>query len=277
MDNLPTALQEAIAQAEQSDGGPAVAARALGLMDLTSLNDTDSQADIDLLCTRAISPAGAVAAVCVNPDLAGYAKRRLDGSGVKVATVVNFPAGLTNDAAVIAEIDAAVQAGADEIDAVLPQDLAAAGATADIERRLSAWQPHCGGRPFKIILESGLIADAGHLRAIADAAIAGGADMLKTSTGKGPPGASMAAAAVFCQAVLASERAVGVKLSGGIRTAGDAGRYLGLVDALMGVDWVQPNRFRFGASGLLTALLADLGHPLVPEEPSGPPATPAAY
>jgi deoxyribose-phosphate aldolase len=160
---------------------------------------------------------------------------------------------------------------------VLPQDLAAAGLTADIECRLGAWRPHCGGRPFKIIVESGMVTDACHLRAVADAAIAGGADMLKTSTGKGPPGASMAAAAVFCQAVLACERAVGIKLSGGIRTTSDAGCYLSLIDALMGVDWVQPNRLRFGASGLLTALLADLGHPLAPNDAVRPPATPAAY
>ena len=66
-----------------------------------------------------------------------------------------------------------------------------------------------------------------------------------------------------------SERQVGVKVSGGVRTFADAERYLALVDRHMGADWIRPEHFRFGASGLLSALLAVLAGEEAPTPGSG--------
>ena len=100
--------------------GAEAAARALPLLDLTSLNDDDTDERIEALCDRAVTEAGRVAAVCIYPRFIPLAKQRLSNKGVAIATVINFPAGGTNAATVSADTKAAVKAGADEIDVVLP-------------------------------------------------------------------------------------------------------------------------------------------------------------
>jgi deoxyribose-phosphate aldolase len=116
----------------------------------------------------------------------------------------------------------------------------------------------CGGATLKTILETGELADPGFVRAAADAALAGGADFLKTSTGKVRVNATPEAARILLDAIRASGRPAGLKAAGGVRTTADAGVYLGLCDEIMGPGWATPARFRIGASGVLAALLATL-------------------
>jgi deoxyribose-phosphate aldolase len=236
---------------------PAEAARrALACLDLTSLNDADTEADIDRLCARAVGPHGAVAAVCVWPRLAAHARRLLPPQ-VAVAAVANFPHGGSDIAAAVADTRAIVEAGAQEVDVVLPwRDLDAAPAL------LAAVRRACPGLRLKVILETGELADPAAIRQACRTALEAGADFLKTSTGKVRVNATPEAARLLLQAIAddpAARHRVGFKPAGGIRTVADATRYMALVTEILGADAVNPQRFRIGASGLLDDINAVLG------------------
>jgi deoxyribose-phosphate aldolase len=236
---------------------PTVASRqALACLDLTSLNDADTEADIDRLCARAVGPHGAVAAVCVWPRLAAHARRLLPPQ-VAVAAVANFPHGGSDIAAAVADTRAIVEAGAQEVDVVLPwRDLDAAPAL------LAAVRRACPGLRLKVILETGELADPAAIRQACRTALEAGADFLKTSTGKVRVNATPEAARLLLQAIAddtAAHHRVGFKPAGGIRTVADATRYMALVTEILGADAVNPQRFRIGASGLLDDINAVLG------------------
>ena len=239
-----------------------IAARAIALLDLTELGDAASEADIRALCAKARGGGAvpAVAAVCVWPRHVALARGLLHGSRIRVATVINFPAGTAPRDVVIAEAHDALGNGADEIDLVMPYaaflagDAAAAGT---MITRVKAVLPP--GRRLKVILETSAYSDRATIRAASDLAIAAGADFIKTSTGKIAGGASLDAARAMLDAIRASGRAVGLKPSGGIRSLEDAKGYLALADTMMGADWATPATFRFGASGLHGALATVLG------------------
>ena len=119
-----------------------------------------------------------------------------------------------------------------------------------------------GRAHFKVILE---VCELGSEGAIAEAtrlAIDAGADMVKTSTGKGASGASPEAVLAMAQAVAehcaAGGRPVGIKIAGGVRTAADALEYLDIVRSVLGTEWLTPDRLRFGASSLLGNVVAAL-------------------
>jgi deoxyribose-phosphate aldolase len=109
-----------------------------------------------------------------------------------------------------------------------------------------------------VIIESGELSDPALIDAASRIAIEGGAHFIKTSTGKTPISATPAAARVMLTAIKEMGKPVGFKASGGVRTLADAQVYLDIADEIMGPDWVSPDTFRFGASGLLDALLAAL-------------------
>lgn len=235
---------------------PQQARRAIALLDLTSLGDADTPEMIDALCRRAVTPVGAVAAVCVWPRFVAQARARLAGTAVRVATVANFPDGDGDGATAAREVADAVADGAQEVDVVLPWRRFQAGDAAYARAVLTASRAACGDNVLmKVIHESGAFADLGQLRDAADLALDCGADFLKTSTGKREPGATLAAGAVFCDAIQAAPRGDGgIKASGGVRTAAQAAAWLDLVEQRMGAGWARPERFRFGASALLDAL-----------------------
>lgn len=253
----------AAARVAASAAMPGIAQRALPLLDLTSLNDDDTPERIDALCDRAVTPAGRVAAVCIHLPFVAQAARRLAGTGVRVATVVDFPEG-SGDAGRLAEETArAVESGADEIDMVIPWRRLAEGDRPAVRASLAACRSACRDRAMKAILETGGLDDAGLIAAACEEALAGGADFLKTSTGKLQPAATLEAAAIMLTAIKVSGRSlgreVGFKAAGGIRDAATAASYLDLADRIMGPGWASPATFRFGASGLLDALLAEGG------------------
>ena len=242
-----------------------VARRAIGLVDLTDLGDHCVAADIDALCARAVGPFGSTAAVCVWPRFVAQAAQRLQGSYVRVATVVHFPNGGDDVAEVVEETRAAIRAGADEIDLVLPYRSFLAGRADVAAAMLDAVRGVCAAPiRLKVILESGGYPDLDSIRDAARLAVARGADFVKTSTGKTAVSATIAAVVMMLDAIretvratgLDTGRVIGLKPSGGIRTVGDAARYLAVADEMMGPAWVSPGTFRFGASGLLDALEA---------------------
>lgn len=235
------------------------AQRALGLVDLTNLDDRCTESDVDQLCRRARGRHGDVAAVCVWPRFVARAKNNLGGTHIRVATVVNFPAGTDAIGDVEALITECIRDGADDIDVVLPYrdlmsgDTDRVAAFLDSVRRSVPRIAH-----LKIILETGELHDGDTIARAARLAIEHGADFIKTSTGKTTTSATPESVRIMLQAIADSGRPVGIKPSGGIRTLDDAMGYLRQADEIMGPEWVSPETFRFGASGLLDALEAEL-------------------
>ena len=246
-----------------------IAARALACLDLTNLDDRCEPADVTELCRRARTPHGAVAAVCLWPRFVAQARNELAGSGVRIATVVNFPRGEDDLPEVRALTRRALADGADEIDLVVPWRELAAGRPEAVAPTVLEIKDICGAQPLKAILETGELKDPALIRRAADEALAGGADFLKTSTGKVAVNATPEAAAILLQAILDSGRDAGLKPAGGVRTTADAGVYLELCDRIMGPGWATPAHFRIGASGVLAALIATLDGAEAPAEARG--------
>jgi deoxyribose-phosphate aldolase len=258
-------MNDSIATSEQRQ-----AARALACLDLTSLNVDDTPERIDALCDRALSPAPGIsirpAAVCIYPRFVTQVSARLNGSGVAVAAVANFPLGTASVNDVVDEVEKAKADGADEIDVVFPFRAYLAGdhlAAAELVQRVSAvCRTGAHTARLKVILETGVLHDASIIKAAAAVAVANGADFLKTSTGKLEPAATPAAAGALLDVIAAAQRTgqrIGLKVAGGVKTVADAAIYLDLADACLEPSGAEPGNFRFGASGLLNDIVRVLG------------------
>ncbi|MSU91048.1 deoxyribose-phosphate aldolase [Rhodobacteraceae bacterium 2CG4] len=234
------------------------AARALACLDLTNLDDDCTAEDVRALCDRALTPHGPVAAVCVWPRFVSVARAALGGSGVRIATVVAFPGGDDDTGAVMQLTQQAVTEGADEIDMVIPYKALLEGHPQLVTSAVARTRDAAGGAQVKAILETGVLGDAELIRQAAELAVEGGADFLKTSTGKVPINATPEAARVMLEVIAQADHPVGLKPAGGVKTTQDAAAYLALCDEVMGADWARPAVFRIGASSVLTALLATL-------------------
>lgn len=239
----------------------AKAKRLYELLDLTSLNDTDTDASVALFSEKARTALGEVAAVCVYPRFVSLVAAQMAGSTVQVATVVNFPSGDASLETVLIEINQALTAGANEIDVVFPYRRYLAGERAFAQSFVAACKAACGESVLlKVILETGVLQDASVIANAAHDALMNGADFVKTSTGKAPVGATLEAAATLLEVAKRLQpecrRPLGVKVSGGIRTLAEAAAYVALADDLWGREHVTPATFRIGASRLVDELLA---------------------
>jgi deoxyribose-phosphate aldolase len=232
----------------------------LACLDLTSLNDTDSEADIAPLCRRAQGQFGPVAAVCVWPRLAAFARAQLP-LNIAVAAVANFPHGNADVAAAVHDTLQIVQAGAQEVDVVLPYKALLAGDAAVVTQLLTAVRNACRGLTLKVILETGELKTPLLIELASQLALDAGADFLKTSTGKTTVHATPEAARVMLNAIAnhpAAKNHAGFKASGGIRTVQDAIIYEALIKQILGAQALTPKRFRIGASSLLVDIEAVL-------------------
>lgn len=252
---------------------PATAARlALACLDLTSLNDADTEADVIALCRRAQGPHGPVAAVCVWPRFAALARHELP-AGIAVAAVANFPDGSADRARAVRDTREIVEAGAQEVDVVLPFARLREGEERAVADLIAAVREACPGLLLKVILETGVLADDALVTRASQLSLDAGADFLKTSTGKTPVSATPQAARLMLAAIAADPRAsgqAGFKASGGIRSVADAALYLGLCRDALGADALVPRRFRIGASSLLNDIEAVLdGRAVPPAPPAG--------
>ena len=226
------------------------------LLDLTSLDDDDTAETVQALCAKAVTPRGHVAAVCVLPAFVGVAKKALAGTGVKVASVANFPAGDDDPFGAADEAQFEVNAGADEVDVVVPWQAALEGDLDAVTGLVAACAEATPPGGLKAILETGSHPDLETTRRIADAALAGGAGWVKTSTGKVGPGASPEAARVLAEAIR-DHGSGALKISGGVRTGEQAREYIALAESILGEGWATPDTMRIGASSLLDTLLAE--------------------
>jgi len=231
---------------------------ALACLDLTSLNEGDTEAGIDTLCRRARGPQGPVAAVCVWPRWVAHA--RAQGAGLRVAAVANFPDGALDVARALRDTAAILDAGGDEVDLVLPYRTLMDGRASDAAALVRAVRRASAGHTLKLIIESGELKDLILIRQASVLGLDEGVDFLKTSTGKTPVSATPEAARCMLE-VLASHpqgRKAGFKASGGIRRVADAAVYLAMVSEHLGAAALTPARLRFGASGLLDDIEAVL-------------------
>jgi deoxyribose-phosphate aldolase len=239
---------------------------AVRMIDLTTLEGQDTPGKVRALCAKGRRPdpddptCPPVAAICVYGDLVPVAVEALDGSGIHVAAVATaFPSGRAPLEIKLADVRAAVAAGADEIDMVIDRGAFLAGRYLDVHDEIVATRQTCGDAHLKVILETGELATYDNVRRASWLAMVAGADFVKTSTGKVSPAATLPVTLVMLEAVrdfrAQTGRQVGVKAAGGIRSAKDAIRYLVVVNETCGDGWLHPDRFRFGASSLLNDLL----------------------
>ncbi|HUQ44389.1 MAG TPA: deoxyribose-phosphate aldolase [Candidatus Limnocylindria bacterium] len=242
---------------------------AIRMMDLTTLEGKDTAGKVRAMCAKAIHPQPgdpsipSVAAVCVYPALIADAKEALKGSGVKVASVATgFPSGQTFRDIKVAEVKAAVAAGADEIDMVIDRGAFLSGDYATVFDEVVEIKDACGDAHLKVILETGELGTFDQVRRASILAMAAGADFIKTSTGKVQPAATLPVTLVMLEAIRDFEKAtgrwVGMKPAGGIKTAKDAVQYLVVLYETLGPRWMNPDRFRFGASTLLNDVLMQI-------------------
>jgi deoxyribose-phosphate aldolase len=239
---------------------------AISMVDLTTLEGADTPGRVASLCAKAARPdpfdAGVprVAAVCVYPDMVGHARRALAGAGVAVASVATaFPSGRASLKVKLLDVADALDAGADEVDMVIDRGAFLSGRLGEVFEEVAAVKRACGSTHLKVILETGELVTYDNVRRAAWLAMLGGADFIKTSTGKVSVNATLPHALVMLEAARdfaeASGHVVGVKVAGGIRTTKDALRYLVVVNETAGSAWLTPEHFRFGASSLLNDLL----------------------
>jgi len=228
---------------------------AITLIDLTDLSDDRSGAGIAALCEKAAR--WGTAAVCVWSEHVAQCATALAGTDVGVATVVNFPTGDQPFDDVLDETRRALSDGATEIDLVLPYTAFLAGDIERVSETISSVRSLVAEPGLvKLILETGELDDGAAIRSAAELGVDLGVDFIKTSTGKTATSATPDAVSIMLAAIASSDRRVGLKPSGGIRTFDDAMTYLDLATETMGDGWVSQATFRFGASGLLDALIA---------------------
>ena len=242
---------------------------ALSMMDLTTLEGKDSEGKVRQLCQKAkqLHPAMPdlphVAAVCVYPSMVRVAKKALTGSNINVASVATaFPSGMAPLSVRIDDTRFAVDEGADEVDMVISRGAFLQGEYQQVYDEIVAIKEACGKAHLKVILETGELHTYENVRLASDIAMKAGADFIKTSTGKISPAATQPVTLVMLEAIrdyyYETNKMIGMKPAGGIRTAKQAIQYLVLVKETLGAAWLTPDYFRFGASSLANDVLMQI-------------------
>ena len=243
---------------------------AIRVMDLTTLEGADTPGKVAALSTKGIRPdptdAGvpSVAAICVYPNLVPYALERTKGTSVKVASVATaFPSGQSSLAVKLEETREVVAMGADEVDMVIDRGAFLSGRYAKVYDEIVRVKEICAGKAhLKVIIETGELGTYDNIRRASLLAIAGGADFIKTSTGKAATNATLPVALCMLEVIRdvheETGRVVGMKVAGGVRQAKQAVQYLVQVHETLGVAWLTPDRYRIGASTLLNDVLMQL-------------------
>ena len=241
----------------------------LSMIDLTTLEGMDTPGKVRQLCTKAlhlhdqVANLPPVAAVCVYPNFVALAKQKLAGTEVKVASVATaFPSGHSSLELKLAEVQYALESGADEIDMVISRGRFHSGDFNYVFDEISAVKEACGSTRLKVILETGELGTFDKVRHASDLAMEAGADFIKTSTGKIKPAATMPVTLVMLQAIRdyhrRTGRQVGMKPAGGISKSKLALHYLVMVQETLGTAWLDNHWFRFGASSLANDVLMQI-------------------
>lgn len=230
-------------------------------VDLTSLNAYDSVESVRTFLTDALDfekKGFPVAAVCLFPNFSALAVKELNNSSLKTAVVAgNFPNAQGFLSTKLNECELALEAGVDEIDIVLNLGEFDAGSYDHVIDEIKAFKGLMPKKTLKVILETGYLKTPERIRLASELAIQGGADFIKTSTGKEFPGASLEAVEIMAQVIAEnkSDNKVGLKISGGVRTYDDALEYFEIVEKHLGKAFMTPDYLRIGASSLVRNLM----------------------
>ncbi len=236
----------------------------IGFIDLTSLEGKDNEESIKKLCEKALQKNDnipSVAAVCVYPTLIRIAKKELQNSTIKIASVAGaFPSGLSPLKIKLQEVKFALNEGADEIDIVIARGKFLENNFCEVHNEIAAIKEVCGSKILKVILETGELITTENIKKASEIAIEAGADFIKTSTGKISVSATIPAVEVMLNCIKVhhqkTNKKIGIKPSGGIKDAKTAMEYLSLTSAILGNEWLTPNLFRFGASSLYDNIIS---------------------
>lgn len=240
-------------------------ARIYSLLDITSLEGTDSKTSIRKFIEGIKHTAETIdwkpAAVCLFPVFAVQAKEMLANTSIKVACVAGaFPHGQLPLHMKANEVKFALDAGADEIDYVINRGRFLEDGAEYLFEEVAHIRQICGDKTLlKVILETGELEKPELMKRAAAAAIRGGADFVKTSTGKAKESATPKSVEMLCEAVkdhfLRTGTKKGIKPAGGISSPDEAEKYLAYITRGTGPEWINPNTLRFGASRLAQQLL----------------------
>lgn len=241
----------------------------LSMIDLTSLNTTDNKSSIIRFTGKVNSFSGRfsnipnVAAICVFPHFVSIVREKLTARNVKIASVAGgFPTSQTFRIIKITETKMAIDAGADEIDIVIPVGSFLGNDFEKVADEIREIKSVMGDKQLKVIIESGLLGDNEHIFRASMIAMDAGADFIKTSTGKTPVSATPEAAFIMCRAIsdfyYETGIKVGFKAAGGVVTAADAYTYYQIVSVCLGQEWLNSDLFRIGASRLANNILTEI-------------------
>ncbi len=241
----------------------------LNVIDLTSLNTGDSKSQILHLTGRVNSFSARftnipnVASICVFPNFVPVVKEKLTVKSVRIASVAGaFPTSQTFRSIKLAECKMAIEAGAEEIDIVLPVGAFLGNDFAVVADEIREIREAVGDRVLKVIVESGLLGTPEQIFRASTIAMDAGADFIKTSSGKTSVSATPEAAFVMCRAIFDFYQETGIrvgfKAAGGIAASSEAIVYYHIVGSCLGDEWLNNKLFRIGASRLANNILTDI-------------------
>ena len=251
--------------------------KAITLIDLTTLSGDDTIGKVEKLCIKGLNPISdlilkqlnlhnkiTVGAICVYHDLVTHAKKKVEGRLPIAAVSTGFPAGLSSFQTRKKEILNSINSGADEIDIVINRSYVLRNEWNKLYDEVREFKDIANGKKIKAILGTGDIATLRNVAKASLVAMMAGADFIKTSTGKEKTNANLNNSLVMLRMIREfyefSGKKVGFKPAGGISTAKDVLNYLILMFEELGNEWINPNLFRIGASGLLIDIERQLYH-----------------
>lgn len=240
----------------------------LNMIDLTSLNSTDTKDEI-LAMVNKVNQFQAnfpglpdVGAICVYPTMVPVVKNHLTRPIGIASVAAGFPSSQTYIEVKIAETSMAVLEGATEIDVVISIGEFLSENYEFVLEELKEIKSACRDAHLKIIIESGHLGSATNIKKASVLSMAAGADFIKTSTGKMPVAATLEATYIMCQAIKEwhnhTGEKIGYKPAGGIVTTEDAVKHYTILNAVLGEEWLNNKLFRFGASRLANNLLTSI-------------------
>lgn len=238
----------------------------LSMIDLTSLNSTDTRDEIESMVAKVnqfhthFPSLPDVGAICVYPTMVPVVKQHLTRPIGIASVAAGFPSSQTYIEIKVAETSMAVMEGASEIDVVISIGEFLSGNYATVLEELKELKAACRNAHIKVIIESGHLGSATNISKASILSIASGADFIKTSTGKMPVAATVEATYIMCKAIkawyVATGQKIGYKPAGGIVTTEDAVKHYTIVKEILGNEWLNNTLFRFGASRLANHLLS---------------------
>ena len=267
-DAVKADIDRIIAENYKTNDTVEVYKKCLNQIDLTSLNGTDTDAEIIAMVNKVNNFKSAfphlpnVGAICVYPALVPVVKEHLKEPIGIAAVSAGFPASQTFIEIKVAETAMSVMEGATEIDVVISIGKFLENKFEEVFEELTELKAACREAHLKVILETGALQTGSKIKKASILAMSAGADFIKTSTGKIPVAATLEATYVMCKAIKEWNEKTGVKVAykpaGGIVTTDDAVKHYTLVKAILGNEWLNNSMFRFGASRLANNLLTSI-------------------